>query len=150
MEDFAKRILSEVNLDEVAPRAKSKPPVDHWSPAVLMERAAYLRTMARYGNGSANEMIKELPHYSVALSFLGRTGYAEVHVADTCIFQVLAGAATLVTGGTLSHTKSAGAGEIRGNSIENGTSQELRQGDVAHVPPGVPHQFLILGDKSIT
>ena len=155
MDDFAKRILSDVNLDEVAPRAKIKPPVDHWSPAVLLERAAYLRKMARYGTGSASEMVKEFPHYSVALSFLGRTGDADVHLAETCIFHVLAGAATLVTGGALSRAKSAGAGEIKSNSIENGSrqelqSQELRQGDIAHVPSGVPHQFLISGDKSIT
>ena len=28
--------------------------------------------------------------------------------------------------------------------------QELRAGDVAHVPAGVPHQMLVAGEKTIT
>lgn len=150
MDDFAKRILSDWNLDEIAPRAKKQSPADHWSHAVLLERAAYLRKLARYGDGSASEEIKEYPHYAAVLSFQERTGDAEVHQGYTSLFHVLAGAATLVTGGTVTRPRSMGTGELRGASIENGMSQELRQGDIAHVPAGVPHQFLIAGDKSIT
>lgn len=43
-----------------------------------------------------------------------------------------------------------GPGEIRGASIEGGMRQELRAGDVAHVPAGVPHQMLVAGEKTIT
>jgi mannose-6-phosphate isomerase-like protein (cupin superfamily) len=150
MDDFAKRILNDVNLDEIRPRTKKPSLVDHWSPAVLLERAAYLRKLARYGDGSASEAIKEYPHYAAVLSFQGRTGDAEVHHGHSCLFHVLAGAATLVTGGTVNRPRSMGKGELRGASIENGASQELRQGEIAHVPAGVPHQFLIAGDKSIT
>ena len=150
MDDFAKRILSDLNLDEIAPRAKKQSLVDHWSPAVLLERAAYLRKMAKYGDGSASEAIKEYPHYAAVLSFQSRSSDAEVHHGYTSLFHVLAGAATLVAGGTVTRPRSMGAGELRGASIENGTSHELRQGDIAHVPAGVPHQFLIAGDKSIT
>jgi mannose-6-phosphate isomerase-like protein (cupin superfamily) len=150
MDDFAKKILNDVNLEEIAPRVKDRSPVDHWSPAVLLERAAYLRKMARYGDGSANEVIKEFPHYSAVLSVLGRTGDAEVHHDYTCFVHVLAGAASLVTGGTVNGARSAGAGEVRGSSIKDGARQELRQGDFVHVPAGVPHQFLIAGDKAIT
>ena len=39
---------------------------------------------------------------------------------------------------------------LRGVSIEGGTRQELRAGDTAHVPAGLPHQMLVSGDKSIT
>jgi mannose-6-phosphate isomerase-like protein (cupin superfamily) len=155
IDDFAKRILRDVNLEEISPRQKRSADedgqaADHWSPAVLLERAAYLRKLARYGNGSASEVIKEYPHYSVALSFIGRSGDAEVHHAYSCMFQILAGAATLVTGGNVVRSRSAGTGEIVGSSIEGGTTQELRQGEVAHVPAGVAHQFLIAGEKSIT
>jgi quercetin dioxygenase-like cupin family protein len=150
MDDFAKRVLSDLNLDEIAPHAKKQSLVDHWSPAVLLERAAYLRKMAKYGDGSASEVIKEYPHYAAVLSFLSRTSDAEVHHGYTILFHVLAGAATLVTGGTVARPRPTGAGELRGASIENGSSQELRQGDIAHVPAGVAHQFLIAGDKSIT
>lgn len=150
MDDFAKRILHDVNLDEIAPRLKDRLPVDHWSSPVLLERAAYLRKMAKYGNGSASETIREYPHYSAELSFCGRTADAEVHHSHACMVHVLAGAATLVMGGKVNRVRSAGAGEMRGDSIENGARQELRQGDVVHIPAGVPHQLLIAGDKSIT
>ncbi len=150
MDDTAKKILSDMNLDEIAPRVKDRSPVNHWPPAVLLERAAYLRKMARYGEGSASETIKGHQNYSAVLSFQGRTGDAEVHHDYTCFFHVLAGAATLVTGGTVTRARAAGAGEMRGSSIQDGRRQELRQGDFAHIPAGVPHQFLIAGDKSIT
>lgn len=153
IDDLANRILRDVNLDEVAPRSKRSPEegaaADHWSPPVLLERVAYLKKVARYGNGTAGEIIKEYPHYSVGLSFVGRSGDAEVHPGYACIFQTLAGTATLVTGGTVVKPKPAGTGEIVGISIEGGTKQELRPGEVAHVPAGLPHQFLIAGDKSI-
>jgi len=150
MDDLAKRILNDLNLEEIAPRTRKQSLVDHWSPAVLLERAAYLRKMAKYGNGSAVEAIKEYPHYAAVLSFQSRTGDAEVHHGHTCLFHVLAGAATLTTGGTVNRPRTIEPGELRGASIENGSSQELRQGDIAHVPAGVPHQFLIAGDKSLT
>jgi len=154
IDDLANRILRDVNLEEVPPRSRRSPEegaaTDHWSPPVLLERAAYLKKLAWYGNGSATELIKEYPHYSVGLSFMGRSGDAEVHLGYACMFQILAGAATLVTGGRVDRPRSAGSGEIVGISIEGGTKQELRQGEVVHVPMGVPHQFLIPGDKSIT
>lgn len=153
MDDFSKKILRDVNLGDIEPRAKGggdQSAADHWSPAVLLERAAYLRKMAKYSNGSASETIKEFPNYSAGLSVLGRTGDAEVRMDHACFFHVLAGLATLLTGGTVTRARSAGAGEIRADSIEDGKRQELRQGDIVHVPAGVPHQFLISGDKAIT
>lgn len=153
MDDFSKKILRDVNLEDIEPRATSRgdqSPADHWSPAVLLERAAYLRKMAKYGNGLASETFKAFPNYSAGLSVLGRTGDAEVHMDYACFFHVLSGVATLLTGGTVTHAQPAGAGEIRGDSIEDGRRQELRQGDIVHVPAGVPHQFLIAGDKAIT
>jgi hypothetical protein len=150
MDDFAKKILGDWNLDEIAPRVKDRSPVDHWSPPVLLERAAYLRKMAKYGNGSASENIKEFPHYSAGLSFMGRTSEAEVQEDCSCLFHVLGGTATLLSGGTLTRPKQAGPGELRGDSIENGIRQELRQGDIVHIPAGIPYQFLIAGDKSVT
>jgi mannose-6-phosphate isomerase-like protein (cupin superfamily) len=150
MDEFAKKLLSEVNLDEIPPRAKNRPPADHWLPAVLLERASYLRKMAKYGDGSASETIREFPHYTAELSFRSRTSDAEVHEDYTCLFHVLAGVAVLVTGGTVDRARWAGSGELRGSTIENGARQELRQGDIAHVPAGIPHQFLISGDKSVT
>jgi mannose-6-phosphate isomerase-like protein (cupin superfamily) len=140
-----------VNLDEVAPRPKRPGnPVDHWSPSVLLERAAYLRKMAKHSDGSASETLKEYPQHFVMLSFRSRSGEVEVHERFADLFCVLAGSATLVTGGVVQGKRVVGPGETRGTSIEGGTEQRLRSGDVAHVPAGTPHQMLLKGDETIT
>jgi mannose-6-phosphate isomerase-like protein (cupin superfamily) len=84
------------------------------------------------------------------LSFRARDGEAELHQNFADIFFVLDGRATLVSGGVVVEPRTVGAGEVRGTSIEDGLQRELRAGDVAHVPAGVPHQMLVRGDKTFT
>jgi len=123
--------------------------LDHWSAAVLLERAAYLRKLATYGDGQASETLKEYPQHATMLSFRARDGVAELHENFADIFCVLDGRATLVTGGTVVGAHSVGPGETRGERIEGGLRQELRTGDVVHVPAGVPHQMLV-GDRTFS
>lgn len=151
MERVAKEILKDVALEEIAPKPRAnKGPVDHWSPAILMERAAYLRKIARLGDGSASEMLKEYPQHYAMLSFRSRSGEAEVHERFADLFCVLAGTATLVTGGVVTGAQLVESGETRGKSIEGGARQTLRAGDLAHVPAGTPHQMLLAGEDTIT
>jgi mannose-6-phosphate isomerase-like protein (cupin superfamily) len=151
MERIAKEILKDMNLDEVAPKPRGpKSPVDHWSPPLLLERAAYLRKLAKHGDGSASETLKEYPQHFAMLSFRSRSGEVEVHQRFADLFVVLAGAATLVTGGTVTGARIVAPGETRGESIAGGTPNNLRPGDVAHVPAGTPHQMLLKGDETIT
>jgi mannose-6-phosphate isomerase-like protein (cupin superfamily) len=151
MEEIEKTILREVNLDQVAPKPKASPnPVDHWSPAVLLERAAYLRKIAKHGDGSASETLREYPQHFAMLSFRSRSGEVEIHDRFADLFVVLAGIATLVTGGAVEGARDIAPGETRGRSIAGGSSQKLRAGDVAHVPAGTPHQMLLTGDETIT
>lgn len=159
MSDLSKEILRELLPveREVAPRAlkpqaaKDAPPqADHWSHPVLLERGAYLRKLAKLGDGQTSETLQEYPQYATMLSFRARDGVAELHENFADLFCVLDGRATLVTGGTVVNPEQVGPGEIRGASIEDGTRQELRAGDIAHVPAGVPHQMLVPGDKTFT
>lgn len=150
MDRLAREILKDVNLDEIAPRERDRSPVGHWTQAVLLERAAYLRKLARFGNGSASETIRESTQHSIVLAFRGRSGDAELQQGSANLIHVLAGTATLVTGGTIVGARTIEAGETRGESIEGGARQELRAGDVVHVPAGITHQILVAGDKSIT
>jgi len=151
MEPFAREILKDMNLDEVAPKPRGpKNPVDHWTPPLLLERAAVLRKMAKHGDGSASETLREYPQHFAMLSFRSRSGEVEVHERFADLFVVLAGAATLVTGGTVTGARIVAPGETRGESIAGGTPQKLRPGDVAHVPAGTPHQMLLKGDETIT
>jgi mannose-6-phosphate isomerase-like protein (cupin superfamily) len=150
MDKLAKEILKDVALEEIAPKAPKQNPVDHWSPAILLERAAYLKKLARFGDGSASETLREYPQHFAMLSFRSRDADAEVHQNFADLFFVLAGTATLVTGGTVIRARTVGPGEISGDSIEGGTRQELKAGDVAHVPAGLPHQMLVAGEKTVT
>ena len=123
---------------------------DHWSPAVLLERAATLRELARQGDGAASETLREYPGHCAMLLFRSRDGAAEVHENFADVFYVLDGHATLVTGGVVAGAASIGPGEVRGSSVEGGCRQELRAGDVAHVPAGLPHQMLLRGEQTLT
>lgn len=150
MDKLAKELLKDVSLEEIAPKSQKRSPADHWTPAILLERAAYLRKLAKYGDGSASETIGNYPQHIAMLSVRSRNGDAEMHQNFAHMFHVLAGTATLVTGGTLLRARTVEPGEMRGDSIQGGTSQELRAGDIVHVPAGIPHQILIAGEKAIT
>jgi mannose-6-phosphate isomerase-like protein (cupin superfamily) len=160
MDSLSKGILKELlpaEPDEAALAAAAKVGVrkpagalDHWSAAVLLERAAYLRKLAKLGDGSAGETLKEYPQHCAMLSFRSRDGEAELHENFADVFYVLDGRATLVTGGTVVNARRIGPGEMRGSSVEGGTRQDLRAGDVAHVPAGLPHQMLVTGENTVT
>src|ERR1700685_1346677 len=124
MDLLAKEILKDVNLEEVGAKASGpRSPVDHWSQPVLLERAAYLRKLAKNGDGSASETLKEYPQHCTMLSFRSRDGEAEVHEKFADLFGVLAGRATLVTGGVVNRARTVAPGETRGVSIEGGARQ---------------------------
>lgn len=149
------QILRAVMGDEPAPKPaqrKAADPgaADHWTEPVLLERAAYLRKLARAGDGQASETLREYPQHRIMLSFRSRNGEVEVHEKFADVFCVLSGAATLVTGGTVLGARLIAAGETRGEAIEGGVSQELRPGEFVHVPAGTPHQFLVSSDKTVT
>ncbi|MGA2276193.1 MAG: cupin domain-containing protein [Terracidiphilus sp.] len=155
MDNLPKEILQEL-LSAESKGAQRKPAAaqpqaaDHWASAVLLERAAYLSKLAKNGNGSAGETLREYAGHCAMLSFRSRDGEAEVHESFADVFFILEGRATLVTGGTVSGAASIGPGEIRGRSLVGGRRQELRAGDVAHVPAGLPHQMLVAGETTVT
>jgi mannose-6-phosphate isomerase-like protein (cupin superfamily) len=151
MDRYEKILEQAVGGEMPAPKPeRERNPVDHWTPAVLLERGAYLKKLAKHGSGAAGETLKEYARHTAMLSFRNRDGEAEVHARFADLFCVLAGAATLVTGGTVVKARTVGPGETRGDGIEGGARQELRAGDVAHIPAGVPHQMLVPGEKTFT
>src|SRR5919198_110187 len=68
-------------------------------------------------------------------------GEVELHTWVTDIMYVLAGEATVVTGGELVDRRQIGPGEYRAAELRGGRSQRLSKGDVMVVPNGVPHWF---------
>ncbi len=156
MDNLSKQILKEAFGEPVViPKPRRDPAeqpgqMDHWSRAILMERAAYLKKLAKYGDGTSSEALREYSQHAAVLLVRGRSGEAEVHAQFADVFVVLDGLAMLVTGGAITNSKQTALGEYRGDSIEGGKQQELRAGDIAHVPAGVPHQMLVAGEKTVT
>jgi mannose-6-phosphate isomerase-like protein (cupin superfamily) len=154
-------ILERLVLSEGAADAYAKPEkagkeqgrdhwADHWTRPVLLERAAYLRKLARFSEGSAVDTIRAFPGYTMMLSVLSRSGDAVMLEDVSEILLVLDGRATLVTGGTLDRSQRVGPGKISGAAINGGSSRELRAGDLVHLPARTPHQLLLGGDKTIS
>ena len=123
---------------------------DHWSRAELLERAKHLEEMAGKGDGSASETLEKYPHHYTMLAFRRSSGGGELHQHFADTFYILDGHATLITGGQVLDQKTTAPGEIRGKSVDGGTRQELRAGDVVHIPAGMPHQMLLADGDSIT
>lgn len=157
MDRISKAILkdllpAEKPLEPLRMRAKKRPEaavLDHLSSPVVLERAAYLRELARAGDGSASEVLKEYPQHAVHLLFRSRDGMAEQHENFADLFFVLQGRAALVTGGAIADAKTITPGEVRGSAVVDGNRQELRAGDMAHVPAGLPHQMVVSGDAFV-
>ena len=70
-------------------------------------------------------------------------GEAEVHENQVDLITVVSGEGTLIVGGTVVEPHPTTAGEIRGKSINGGTSYKMSAGDVFHIPGKVPHQMLV-------
>jgi len=68
-------------------------------------------------------------------------GLAEIHASDTDVIYVVEGAATVVTGGTVTEARGTAPGELRGKAIEGGETRRIARGDVLVIPAGTPHWF---------
>ena len=123
---------------------------DHWSTAELLERAKHLQAMAEKGDGSASETLQKYPHHYTMLAFRRSNGGGELHQHFADVFYILDGHATVVTGGHLVDQKTTGPGEIRGKAVEGGARQELKAGDIVHIPAGMPHQMLVTDGGTVT
>ena len=153
MSDKAAEILAQLLPAEQEIKTKKEPlPTDpnHWTPAVLLERAAYLKEVARNGKGSAGETLRAFPRHTAMLSVRNRDGEAEIHTRFADLFIILEGKGTMVTGGTIVDAKETKPGEIRGSRIEGGTPHEMRQGSIMHIPAGLPHWIQVPSDSTFS
>ena len=123
---------------------------DHWSPNELLERAKHLKQQAAQGDGSASETLEKYPHHYTRLAFRSHDGGGELHQNFADLFYILDGRASVITGGEVLAPVSAGPGETRGSSVKGGERQELKAGDVVHIPAGTPHQMMVAAGDTIT
>lgn len=93
--------------------------------------------------GSAGPLIASFGNLGLMLSVRTASGVGELHQNFDDLMIVEEGRATLVTGGSLVDPKLGANGEVRGTSVQGGTSKTLAVGDVVIVPAGLPHQILL-------
>jgi len=84
------------------------------------------------------------------LAFRQKSGGGELHQNFADMFVILDGHATVVTGGSVVEQKTVSPGEIRGKSVEGGTRQEVKAGDLVHIPAGTPHQTVVADGETVT
>jgi len=119
--------------------------VDHYSRAELLDQAKLLEPGAST-TGSAGNKLGQYPNHFTMLTLRKKSGGAEIHQDYADIFVVVSGQATLISGGTVVAPKLVSPGETQGTSVQGGTSTPLREGDVVHIPAGLPHQLLLAAD----
>src|SRR5215475_3400233 len=117
MDDISKIVLRELLPAEKAPRSpknssdNDEDALDHLAAPVLLERAAYLKKLARAGDGSASEVLKQYPQHAIHLLVRSRNGGAEQHVRFAHLFFVLDGKAAMLTGGKVEKARTVAPGE---------------------------------------
>lgn len=79
--------------------------------------------------------------YQVLTASREGPGEVELHGKDTDIFYIVEGTATFVTGGKVVDGHDTAPDEIRGKSIEGGTTHHLSPEDIIIIPAGVPHWY---------
>jgi quercetin dioxygenase-like cupin family protein len=89
-----------------------------------------------YGGG-----IVDAEHFRVGALRREAPGEVEIHRDDTDIFYVLAGSATIVTGGQLVQRKDISAAQSTAKSIQGGVAHEVHAGDVILIAKQQPHWF---------
>lgn len=84
------------------------------------------------------------------LAFRCTDGGGELHQCFADLFYILDGRASLLTGGALVSPVTTAPGEVRSASVQGGTRQELKAGDVVHIPSATPHQMLVSAGDTVT
>jgi mannose-6-phosphate isomerase-like protein (cupin superfamily) len=121
--------------------------VDHLTQTQLLEAAGKLEQAASH-EGSASAKLAEYPNHFTMIALRKKNGVAEIHQQYADIFFVLRGQATLVSGGAVVDPKTIRPGEIQGTSVKDGSNIALHEGDIVHIPSGLPHQLLLPGNNS--
>ena len=134
----------------LAASAANAQKIDTYSPQQLMQAVKPLKAEADKGTGLASKILEKYPDHYTMLGFRDKTGQAELHKTFADVYFVLDGDATLVTGGKVINPKDTAPGEVRGDSVEGGTSVKLSKGSIAHIPADIPHQLRIPSGASFT
>jgi mannose-6-phosphate isomerase-like protein (cupin superfamily) len=117
------------------------PSPDQYSPTDLTAMEQKLEQKAV--KGLATETLKKYATDYTMLAFRSQSGQAELHEKFADFYVVVAGQATLVSGGHIVNGATSAPGEVRGDSIQDGKETTLKKGDIVHIPANIPHQLVL-------
>jgi mannose-6-phosphate isomerase-like protein (cupin superfamily) len=128
----------------------AQPGVAVWRQGELATRDAALAT--RIGpDGSARETLADYGNHRFRFLRRDSDGRPEQHNNIIDVIIVHSGQGTLLVGGVMIEpTGNPDTGEYLGTAIEGGERHPLGPGDVAHVPAGLPHSFLVPAGGHLT
>ena len=142
------KILGALLLVSLCATARAQ--VAAYSTDQLLQLAAQMREQAKNTKDAGTGILEKRLDAHTILAFRDKDGKGEQHQQFEDVFFVLQGTATLVTGGTIKNPATTAPGEVRGESVQDGTRRKLQEGDVVHISANVPHQMLLDGGSSIT
>jgi mannose-6-phosphate isomerase-like protein (cupin superfamily) len=142
-------ILSTLGLvTALGPLALAQEPTpDVYTPSDLsvMEQKLELKAV----KGLATETIKKYSSDYTILAFRSQSGQAELHDKFADFYMVIAGEATLISGGKIVNGAATAPGEMRGDSIQDGKETTIKKGDIVHIPANIPHQITLAKGATI-
>jgi len=115
---------------------------------VTTQVAAMAKAM-KQGQGFAWQPLLRDGETVAALEYWKTPGRPAVHPDQAEYAIVIAGAGTLISGGTLEAAKPVKPDLTEGDRIIGGTTRTLKPGDVMLIPAGVPHWFGITGGRLV-
>ena len=105
-------------------------------------KLATMAPQAKTPTGST-AMLGDYKTHSIRLVSRTTSGGAEVHNHFDDVIIVTEGTATVISGGSVVNPHNEADGEVRGESVKDGQSQDVSVGDVIHIPAGTPHQTVV-------
>jgi len=94
-------------------------------------------------DGIAYKILLNRPDGNEQIAVRVKSGQGEWHHDFADVMIVLEGHARVVTGGEVINGKETAPGEIRGDGLKGGTTQEFGPGDTIRIEAQVAHQILL-------
>ncbi len=146
---IARWLLAPLAFGSIAATAQTTDPTAFASGIEVTAQVAAMAKAMKPGQGFAWQPLVRDGETVAALEYWKTPGKPAVHPDQAEYAIVIAGAGTLISGGTLEAAKPVKPDLTEGDRIVGGTTRTLKPGDVMLIPAGVPHWFGITGGRLV-
>ena len=146
---IARMLVTLLAFGSTAAIAQTTDPTAFASGADVTTQVAAMAKAMKPGQGFAWQPLVRDGETIAALEYWKAPGRPAVHPDQAEYAIVIAGAGTLISGGTLEAAKPVKPDLTEGDRIIGGTTRTLKPGDVMLIPAGVPHWFGITGGRLV-